>query len=117
MRARRLSFYLKDNDFWPEVDAVISVGRFFAKSRRRPDHLYIERNESGRGTCTWQRLFNLFLVQLGLVYREIQWTERDFLLNRLFNLLFALLQLPLFWIHFDKSISDVSACSFTLVSA
>jgi hypothetical protein len=49
-------------------------------------------------------LFNLFLVQLGLGYPEIQGSERDFLLNRLPTLLFALLQCPLFWVHFDKSL-------------
>ena len=52
-------------------------------------------------------LFNLFLVQLGLRFPEIPWTGRDFLLNRLPTLLFALLQLPLFWVHFDKSLPDL----------
>lgn len=52
-------------------------------------------------------LFNLFLVQLGLGYPEIQGSERDFLLNRLPNLLFALLQCPLFWVHFDKSVPEL----------
>lgn len=49
-------------------------------------------------------LFNLSLVQLGLGYPEIQVSERDFLVNRLPTLLFALLQCPLFWVHFDKSL-------------
>lgn len=49
-------------------------------------------------------LFNLFLVQLGLGYPEIQLSARDFLLNRFAALLFALLQCPLFWVHFDKSL-------------
>ena len=52
-------------------------------------------------------LFNLFLVQLGLGFPEIPWTGRDFLLNRLPTLLFALLQLPLFWVHFNKSPPDL----------
>jgi hypothetical protein len=52
-------------------------------------------------------LFNLFLVQLGLGFPEIPWTGRDFLLNRLPTLLFALLQLPPFWVHFDKSLPDL----------
>ena len=51
-------------------------------------------------------LFNLFLVQLGLGYPEIPWSGSDFLLNRLPNLLFALLQLPLFWVHFNKSLPE-----------
>ena len=49
-------------------------------------------------------LFNLFLAQLGLGYPEIQGSERDFLVNRLPTLLFALLQCPLFWVHFDNSV-------------
>ena len=48
-------------------------------------------------------LFNLFLVQLGLGYPGIQGSGKDFLLNRLPNLLFGLLQCPLFLVHFDKS--------------
>ncbi len=48
--------------------------------------------------------FNLFLVQLGLGSPEIQGSERDFLVNRLPTLLFALLQCPLFWVHFDYSL-------------
>ena len=48
-------------------------------------------------------LFNLFLVQLGLGFAEVPWSGRDFLLNRMSTLLFALLQLPLFWVHFDKT--------------
>ena len=49
-------------------------------------------------------LFNLFLVQLGLGYPEIQGSGRDFLVNRLPTLLFALLQCPLLWVHFDKGL-------------
>jgi hypothetical protein len=49
-------------------------------------------------------LFNLFLVQLGLGYPELLGPGRDFLMNRMPSLLFVLLQLPLFWVHFDKSL-------------
>jgi hypothetical protein len=48
-------------------------------------------------------LFNLFLVQLGLGYSAVPGSLRDFVLNRLPNLLFILVQLPLFWIRFDRS--------------
>lgn len=48
-------------------------------------------------------LFNLFLVQLGLGFPEAPWSGRDFLLNRLSCSLFAILQLPLFWVRFDSS--------------
>ncbi len=51
-------------------------------------------------------LFNLFLVQLGLGFPAIQGSARDFLLNRLPNLLFALLQCPLFWVYFDTSLPE-----------
>jgi len=52
-------------------------------------------------------LFNLFLVQLGLGFPELLWSGRDFLLNRASTLLFALLQLPLFWVHFDYSLPEI----------
>jgi hypothetical protein len=48
-------------------------------------------------------LFNLFLVQLGLGFSEARWSGRDFLLNRLSCSVFAILQLPLFWVRFDSS--------------
>jgi len=51
-------------------------------------------------------LFNLFLVQLGLGYPEIPWSSRDFLLNRMPNVLFVLLQLPLFWVYFGESFPE-----------
>ena len=49
-------------------------------------------------------LFNLFLVQLGLGYPATSGSMRDFVANRLSNLLFILVQLPLFWVRFDKSL-------------
>jgi hypothetical protein len=52
-------------------------------------------------------LFNLFLTRLGLRYPEIPWSGRDFLLNRLATLLFALLQLPLFRVHFERSLPEL----------
>lgn len=51
-------------------------------------------------------LFNLFLVQLGLGYPETPWSGRDFLLNRMPNVLFVLLQLPLFWVYFGESFPE-----------
>jgi hypothetical protein len=45
----------------------------------------------------------LFLVQSGLGYAVPAWSASDFVQNRLANLLFVVLQLPLFWIEFDKS--------------
>lgn len=49
-------------------------------------------------------LFSLFLVQLGLGFPEAPRSGRDFVLNRLSCLLFAMLQLPLFWVRFDLSL-------------
>lgn len=51
-------------------------------------------------------LFNLFLVQLGLSMPQGDW-KADFIGNRLPNLLFALLQLPLFWASFDQSLPKI----------
>lgn len=48
-------------------------------------------------------LFNIFLVQLGLGFKEVPWSGRDFLLNRLSCTAFGILQLPLFWVRFDLS--------------
>jgi hypothetical protein len=52
-------------------------------------------------------LFNLFLVQLGLGWPGIQGTESDFLHNRMPTLVFALLQIPLFCVRFDKSLPEL----------
>jgi hypothetical protein len=49
-------------------------------------------------------LFNLFLVQLGLGYPATPGSVRDFVLNRLSNVLFIFVQLPLYWVCFDKSL-------------
>jgi hypothetical protein len=51
-------------------------------------------------------LFNLFLVQLGHASPEAGW-KADVLVNRLPNLLFALPQLALFGVHFDKSLPEL----------
>ena len=51
-------------------------------------------------------LFNLFLVQLGHASPEAGW-KADVLVNRLPNLLFALPQLALFSVHFDKSLPEL----------
>jgi hypothetical protein len=48
-------------------------------------------------------LFNLFLVQLGLGYTAAS-PANDFLLNRLPNLVFIGLQVPLIWGHDDQSL-------------
>jgi hypothetical protein len=52
-------------------------------------------------------LFNLFLVQLGLGYAVPQWSVSDLVQNRLANLLFVALQLPLFWVGFDKNLLEL----------
>ena len=61
-----------------------------------------------KGRLAWIGLaasvfFNVFLVQLGLGFPEVPWSGRDFLLNRLSCSLFAILQLPLFWVSFDST--------------
>jgi hypothetical protein len=62
-------------------------------------------------------LFNLFLVQLGLGFSEDPWSGRDFLLNRLSCSLFAVLQLPLFWVRFDLSFPGFLRARLLLRSA
>jgi hypothetical protein len=49
-------------------------------------------------------VFNLFLVQLGLGYSATPGSMRDFALNRLSNVLFIVVQLPLYWVRYDRSI-------------
>jgi hypothetical protein len=51
--------------------------------------------------------FNVFLLQLGLGWPATPGTWSDFLHNRLPNLLFALLQLPLFRVRFDESLLEL----------
>jgi len=51
-------------------------------------------------------LFNLFLAQLGMGFASAGW-RTDFLTNRLPPLLFAVLQAPLFRIHFEHSWLDL----------
>jgi hypothetical protein len=60
-------------------------------------------------------LFNLFLVQLGLGYSEIPWSGRDFLLNRMPNLVFLLLQLPLFWVYFAESFPEFVRSTWLII--
>jgi hypothetical protein len=48
--------------------------------------------------------FNLFLVQMGLGYQETDF-QSDFLLNRLPNIIFVIIQLPLLWGNYKQSIS------------
>ena len=66
--------------------------------------LLLSRGRAVTLALTASLLFNLFLVQLGLVYTATPGSLRDFVLNRLPNLLFILVQLPLYWVHFDKSL-------------
>jgi hypothetical protein len=50
--------------------------------------------------------FNLFLVQLGLAYPAPD-AQADFLVNRLPNLFFILLQIPLLWAKYKRSLPAV----------
>ena len=66
--------------------------------------LILSRGTLVRIGLTASVLFNLFLVQLGLGIPRDLGTLDDFLMNRLANLLFALLQVPLFLVDFDESV-------------
>jgi hypothetical protein len=66
--------------------------------------LLLSRSRAVTLALTASLLFNLFLLQLGLGYPATPDSLRDFVLNRLPNLLFILVQLPLYWVRFDKSL-------------
>lgn len=51
-------------------------------------------------------LFNLFLVQMGLSYQTAS-PLQDFAINRFPNIIFILLQIPLFWGRYDRSIPEI----------
>ncbi len=50
-------------------------------------------------------LFNAFLLQLGLAMPADGWVA-DFLINRLPVLIFAAVQVPLFWCTFDRTLPE-----------
>ena len=52
-------------------------------------------------------LFNLFLAQLVLGWARNSEVWKRLPPERLPNLLFALLQFPLFWVHFDRSLPEL----------
>jgi hypothetical protein len=66
--------------------------------------LLLSRGRAVALALTASLLFNLFLVQLGLGYPATPGSTRDFVLNRVPNLLFILVQLPLYWVRFDRSL-------------
>ncbi len=51
-------------------------------------------------------LFNLFLVQMGLGITPLT-PAGDFLINRVPNLIFILLQVPLFWDRYEQTIPEI----------
>jgi hypothetical protein len=53
-------------------------------------------------------LFNLFLVQLGLAGQTSDWVS-DLLVNRLPNLVFIAIQIPLLFCTFERSLFEVLA--------
>ena len=68
--------------------------------------LILSRGKYVRIGLTASVLFNLFIVQLGHPSPQAGW-KADVLVNRLPNLLFALPQLPLFWVDFGKSFPEL----------
>ena len=53
-------------------------------------------------------LFNVFLVQLGLAVQTADWVS-DLLMNRLPNLVFIAIQIPLLFCAFERSLFDIFA--------
>jgi hypothetical protein len=76
--------------------------------------LLLSRGRAVTLALTASLLFNLFLVQLGLGYPAPPGSLRDFVLNRLPNLLFILVQLPLYWVRFDKSLLALVRARFRI---
>lgn len=66
--------------------------------------MLLGRKSAVKIALTFSVLFNLFLVVLGLGFSAVPGSWHDFVANRLSNLLFILIQLPLFWVDFDTSI-------------
>jgi hypothetical protein len=69
--------------------------------------MLLSRNQAVKIALIVSVLFNLFLFQLGLGFSATPGSMDDFVLNRLSLVLFVLIQLPLFWIRFDKSFLDL----------
>ena len=67
--------------------------------------LLISRGKWVKAGLILSLLFNLFLVQMGLSYQAADWPS-DFLVNRLPNLLFMALQVPLLWGQDVRSIPE-----------
>ncbi len=74
--------------------------------------MLLSRNGAVRIALTVSLLFNLFLVQLGLGFSAPPGSMDDFVHNRLSNVLFILIQLPLYWVHFDRSLAAVIRARF-----
>lgn len=68
--------------------------------------LIISRGNWVKVGVTLSIAFNLFIVLLGLA-APAEDAASDFLRNRLPMLVFAALQLPLLWMHFDRSLLEV----------
>lgn len=64
---------------------------------------------------TFSLAFNLFIVLLGLAYPAVD-AYSDFVNNRLPMLVFAVAQIPLLWMQFDRSLPEVFRDKFNAFS-
>jgi hypothetical protein len=69
--------------------------------------MLLSRNQAVKIALTVSILFNLFLFQLGLGFSATPGSMDDFVRNRLSLVLFVLIQLPLYWVRFDRSFPAV----------
>jgi len=101
----RTSMFVVSRELWASVvmPHVTYFALLLAAFEMATGILILSKGRLARIGLAASVLFNLFLVQLGLGFPEVLWSGRDFVLNRLTCLLFAILQLPLFWVSFDLS--------------
>ena len=85
-------------DFWFNVvmPNIVLFALLLAAFELSVGCLLIGKGKWVKAGLTLSILFNLFLVQLGLSYPAADW-QSDFLVNRLSNLIFVALQVPLLW--------------------
>ena len=105
----RTSLFAFSRELWTSLvmPHITFFALFLAAFEMVTGILILSKGRSVQAGVMASVLFNLFLVQLGLGFAEIPWSERDFLLNRMPTLLFALLQCPLLCVHFERSLPEL----------
>lgn len=101
-------------DFWNEVmmPHITALALLLAAFEIGVGCLLIGKGKWVKVGLVFSIAFNLFLVQMGLSYPATDaWS--GFLINRLPNLIFIALQIPLLWGWDERSIPEVVRARFT----